>query len=51
MRSQVTLIQTLQLNLALFKSLINFQDFLHSLNGESGRALHLEVQQFSDKYP
>jgi len=28
-------------NLTPFKSLINLKDFLRSLNGESGRALHL----------
>jgi len=41
MGSQVALIYTLKFNLALLTYLINFEVFLHSLNGESGRALHL----------
>ena len=33
--------EVLATNLTPFKSLINFEDFLRSLNGVSGRALHL----------
>jgi len=43
MGSQVALIYTLQFNQALLKSLINFKDFLLSLNGVSGHTLHLCV--------
>jgi len=34
-------LSTSAFNLARLKSLINFEDFLRSLNGESGRASHL----------